>query len=146
MVGLRREPAEPTLRTRPETTARGRNFLEEQMHSIEKLIGVTVKMDSANDLRPIYSAGDCPVCADSGALILLKARDSGRTFFFCPLCGVAWLERPRPAKLDSILSLTDIAPKGATLASLEEASSIAGPLTELPFDAWYPLVKDDLLS
>lgn len=102
-------------------------------------------MDSDKDLQRIYSAGDCPVCADSGAMLLLKARGSGRMFFFCPLCGVAWPHPPRAAQLDSVFGLTNFAPSGVVLPTLEEGFSTDVGLTEVSFDVWHPFLRD-LLS
>ena len=42
------------------------------------------EMDSNKDRPRIYSAGDCPVCADSGAVVLLKAQPVGPLFYLCP--------------------------------------------------------------
>ena len=102
-------------------------------------------MDRSVSPQPIYSAGDCPVCADSGAVLLLRAVGSGRMFFFCPLCGVAWPEPPVDQRLDSIATLTALAPGGVALPTIEEALSSGFPVAEVSFDEWYPLLKD-LLS
>jgi len=37
-----------------------------------------------------YSAGDCPVCADSGALLFVTDEAQGRVLIYCPACGCAW--------------------------------------------------------
>jgi hypothetical protein len=84
----------------------------------------------------IYAAGECPVCFDSGALLLLKAHGSGTLFFYCPLCGVAWHEPPLAARLESIDSLKDFAPHGAALPTKEEALATGFALKEVPFDRW----------
>ena len=98
-------------------------------------------VDSDRDQQKIYSAGDCPVCADSGAVLLLKAHGSAAMLFFCPLCGVAWREAPFRRRLDTVSSLTDLAPSGAALPTVEEAVSTGLALTEVSFDVWYPLLK-----
>jgi hypothetical protein len=99
-------------------------------------------MASGNEPIEIYSAGDCPVCADSGAVVLLKARGSGRFFFVCPLCEVAWAEPPPPNQLDAILNRRLFAPEGAVLPTPGEASSTGFQLTALAADEWYSFVRD----
>jgi hypothetical protein len=75
-------------------------------------------------------------------VLLLKAQGSGRLFFFCPLCGVAWREPPLFQQLDTILSLTSFAPAGVSLPTVEEALSTGFSLAEVPLDEWYALLKD----
>jgi hypothetical protein len=99
-------------------------------------------MDSDKLGQAIYSAGECPVCADSGALLLLKAHGSGSVFFFCPVCGVAWREPPAARQLDTILRLDQIASHGVTLPTIDEARSTGVELNAVSFDEWYPLLKE----
>jgi hypothetical protein len=97
---------------------------------------------SRNPERQIHSAGDCPVCADSGALILLKASGLGKIILFCPLCGVAWREPPADRQLDEISTLESLAPNGVTLPTSSEALATGFQLTEHPLEEWFPLLKD----
>lgn len=86
--------------------------------------------------QSIYSTGDCPVCADSGAVLLLKAVGSEQMVLFCPLCGVAWREPPADRCLDEIEALPDLAPNGVVLPTGSEALSTGFALTEVAFDKW----------
>jgi hypothetical protein len=93
----------------------------------------------------LYSAGECPVCADSGAVLLLREADSETIVFFCPLCGVAWKEPPLDRRVDEVASLETIAPNGVTLPSEAEAWGTGLRLTEVSVEDWLPLFRD-LLS
>jgi hypothetical protein len=93
-------------------------------------------------MRRIYSVGDCPVCADSGAILLLKATGSKRMVLFCPLCGVAWREPPAKRQLDEIMTLQDLAPNGVTLPTSSEAMGAGLALTEVAFEHWFSLLED----
>lgn len=99
-------------------------------------------MVSDSDRQKVYSAGDCPVCSSSGAVLLLKARDSGKLFFLCPLCGVAWPEPPPPFTLETIFDVKAFAPAGVGLPSAEEALNSGFALTDVPFEEWRPLLED----
>jgi hypothetical protein len=97
------------------------------------------------EIGPIYSAGDCPVCADSGALLLLKAIGTARVFFFCPLCGVAWREPPMPHHLDEILTPAALAPDGVELPSVDEVRQGAFKgVVQVSWNDWFPLLKAEL--
>jgi RHS repeat-associated protein len=92
--------------------------------------------------RRIFSVGDCPVCADSGAVLLLKAAGSARMVLFCPLCGVAWPEPPTDRRLDEIKTLQDLAPSGVMLPTSSEAMDTGFALTEVAFEDWFSLLQD----
>lgn len=92
--------------------------------------------------RSLYSAGDCPVCADSGAVLLLKTVGAEQMILFCPLCGVAWREPPADRRLDEINALEDLAPHGVILPTQPEAMSTGLALTEVAFDKWFSLLED----
>jgi hypothetical protein len=83
----------------------------------------------------IYSVGDCPVCADSGAVLLVKAFGSGQLFFYCPLCGVAWTQPPE-GRIDDITELKALAPNGLCLPTSVEALASGFRLTALPVETW----------
>jgi hypothetical protein len=85
----------------------------------------------------MYSMGDCPVCADSGAVLLLRVVGSEQIIFFCPLCGGAWRSPPVDRRLDEIMSLNDLAPNGVALPTELEATRTDLALTELAFDHWF---------
>src|SRR5678815_4377075 len=76
----------------------------------------TFETEGTAPLR-LYSAGDCPVCADSGAVLCLKTAQSGRLIFFCTGCGVAWWTPPPVRTLDEINSLKNLAPEGVRFPS-----------------------------
>jgi hypothetical protein len=99
-------------------------------------------MHSDKNQQKIYSAGECPVCADSGAVLLLKAHGSERMFFLCPLCGVSWPEPPSGQQLETVFNLTTFAPTGVLLPTADEALRTGFSLDEVSFDDWYPLLKD----
>jgi hypothetical protein len=72
----------------------------------------------------LFSAGECPICAASGAILFVKSVSSGRIFFLCPVCGVAWHDCPGPFTVNSVQAPTDIAPYGIELPNkndLEQA-------------------------
>jgi hypothetical protein len=97
-------------------------------------------LQAEHDRRTVYSVGDCPVCSDSGAVIVLRRLDTPRSVFLCPLCGVAWNEPP-PRQLDEIVSLDTLAPNGVTLPTNEEVGATGLAIVGLSFDRWYPLLK-----
>lgn len=102
-------------------------------------------MDSSEFVKhALYSVSDCPVCADSGAVLLLKAYGSGQTVFVCPLCGVAWREPPLDGRIDEIATLESLAPDGVTVPTSAEALSTGLTLTEVPFDRWFSFLKGEL--
>lgn len=93
-------------------------------------------MSADPERQILFSAGDCAVCADSGALLLLQARDSGRLFIFCPLCEVAWSEPPAPWTLDTVFELSHFAPQGARLPLAEDARRSGFDLKEVSLSDW----------
>ena len=81
----------------------------------------------------VYSTGDCPVCFDSSALLLVVAKDTGRLLVHCPSCGAVW-KRPEDAAASKYyLGVKDLAPQGmrsATSREIEDAglaSLVVGP-------------------
>jgi hypothetical protein len=89
----------------------------------------------------LYSAGECPVCPGSGALLYLKAVRVDAFFFFCPLCGCAWA-RP-PAAVDEINPLRDFAPDGISLPLDTDAASSGYNLREVPLADWAVMLADE---
>lgn len=67
-----------------------------------------------------FSAGDCPVCADSGAAIFVKAEEAGAIFWACPACGCAWAEPPAANTVDSISPPTMFASSGFRVATWQD--------------------------
>lgn len=92
----------------------------------------------------IYSAGDCPVCADSGALLLLKAIGTDQLLIFCPMCGIAWRKPPVPYHLDEILTVDTLAPEGVVLPTAEDIRRCSYAVLEVPWPDWLPLLKAEL--
>lgn len=97
------------------------------------------------EIGALYSAGECPVCADSGALLVLKALGTARLFLFCPLCGVAWREPPIPNHLEEILTPAALAPDGVELPSVDDVqrAAIKG-VVEVSTNDWLSLLKVEL--
>ena len=98
--------------------------------------------DPSESGQQLYSIGDCPVCIDSGAVLLLRRTDSGTWVFFCPLCGVAWNEAPVDGRLDQIASLEDQAPNGVVLPTDVEVLRAGLRVTEVPLDTWLPYLTE----
>jgi hypothetical protein len=93
------------------------------------------------DETRLFSAGDCPVCSDSGAVLLLKAVGTDQIIFYCPLCGVAWDEAPKSHYLDEIEPLETFAPAGVTLPTASEAKATGLVLVETDFSEWSSLLE-----
>lgn len=89
--------------------------------------------------RNLYSAGDCAVCSDSGALIVLRARGRFALVFFCPLCEVTWSEPPESMAVEDIQKLSDLAPRGVALPSRHDLRWLRAcgvRISRVPFDEW----------
>ncbi len=88
--------------------------------------------------RLLYSVGDCPVCADSGVVLVVRANTTGAFIFFCPACGVAWLRPPSGNQLDDVDSLSELAPTGISLPNRRELAELehGRVLREIPYDDW----------
>lgn len=96
-------------------------------------------------LPQLFSAGDCPVCFDSGALVCLVSRDSGAIILFCPLCETAWPDRPKDGRVDTIYELAELAPAGVSLPTAEAlASSSIGPVARLERQEWFDLLSEHI--
>jgi hypothetical protein len=72
---------------------------------------------------PMYSAGDCSVCASAGAAIFVKRLADRTVFFSCPECGCAWLKPPVPLQVDSVDRPTSFAPEGFCVATLSDIAA-----------------------
>ena len=68
----------------------------------------------------VYSAGMCPVCADSGALIFAINIASGDPFVLCPSCGVAWSNPDDARTVDTVYSIKEFATEGFRMATRSE--------------------------
>jgi hypothetical protein len=81
----------------------------------------------------IFSAGDCPVCFDSSALLLIVTKDTHRLLVHCPSCGAVWTRPEDAAASKYYLGVSDLAPggmRGATLQEIQEggmAKFVVGP-------------------
>jgi hypothetical protein len=85
-----------------------------------------------NPNTELFSAGDCPVCSDSGSLLAVSSIATGSLVLFCPLCETAWDQRPTEGRVDQVLSLQEVASKGISPA--KEARSKARHLD--PSSKW----------
>lgn len=89
------------------------------------------------------SGGDCPVCADSGAALLLIRHLDEQPVFFCPLCGCSWETPPRA--VDEIMSLEERAPGGVRLPTAREVQEFGERfqgLTEVERSDWEGLLSE----
>jgi hypothetical protein len=68
----------------------------------------------------LYSAGPCSVCGVAGDALFAKDAQSGKLFFFCPSCGVAWPRPPEPYRVDSIDPVESLAPAGIVMPTRDE--------------------------
>src|SRR5712691_696203 len=71
-------------------------------------------------LTMVYSAGNCPVCMDSGALLFVVSLSSNELLVFCPSCGVAWSHPDQARQVDTVYSIGQLAPRGFRIAALSE--------------------------
>lgn len=91
-------------------------------------------------IAKLHSAGDCPVCADSGALLCVESIANGSVILFCPLCGTAWDEPPIEGRVDAVHSLHEVAPSGIALPSNDALKGFAAHSpVEIDNDEWYDL-------
>ena len=81
----------------------------------------------------VYSAGDCPVCFDSSALLFVIAKVTNTLLVHCPSCGAVWKHPEDAAASKYYLGVKDLAPGGIRSATLREirvggmASLVIGP-------------------
>jgi hypothetical protein len=88
----------------------------------------------------VYSVGACPVCFSSGTVLILISTSSGSPIFHCPACETAW--NVPPLGLDSVQSLTELAPDGARFATKEEAERISsGHILAVAYEEWSSHLK-----
>jgi hypothetical protein len=97
-----------------------------------------------SDETEMFSAGDCPVCGDSGALIALISNATGTVIVFCPLCEVAWDEPPN-GRVDTVWTLKELAPRGAALAKRQQLiGAKLGPFEPVSTDEWLSFLPNDV--
>lgn len=96
----------------------------------------------------LLTAGDCPICASSGTLlVLLPSHDRSKPFLFCPLCGVACSRLPAPHTVDEVRELKEMAPRGVALPSMVELRGISylvAPVPAREAPQWLSFLKDEL--
>jgi len=56
----------------------------------------------------VHSAGDCPTCLNSGALLLMIGNPGTRLVVYCPSCGCAWESLDQAKRGMPIASLRDL--------------------------------------
>ncbi len=91
----------------------------------------------------LMSAGDCPVCADSGAVLLVLVHRDDRPIFVCPLCECSW-DRP-PRGVDEIVGIADRAPGGVRFPTSREIRDLREQhkgLTEVERSDWEGLLSE----
>ena len=92
-----------------------------------------------------YSIGDCPVCFDTGAIVVLVSAADQSVLFYCPMCETAWTEPPMNG-LHAIASLSEIVPQGAALATREQALACGYPIETIDSEEWDELGSPPLVS
>lgn len=95
--------------------------------------------------EPLYSAGECPICIDSGALLVLKAVGAGGLILFCPVCGVAWRSPPPPNRVDEILTADLLAPEGVELPTSVDVRELPYEVEAVSRRYWFPLLRTQLV-
>jgi hypothetical protein len=81
----------------------------------------------------VYSAGDCPVCFDSSALLLVVATGTKKLLVHCPSCGAVWKSPKDASDSKYYLGIADLAPAGMRSATMQEiqeggmAQFVVGP-------------------
>ena len=63
---------------------------------------------------------------------------SGKLIFYCPLCGVAWSNRPVGMELRQICSLRQVAPTGISLPSEDDLVDLrrSGTVHNVDYRTW----------
>lgn len=96
----------------------------------------------------MISAGDCPVCSDSGELIAIVTNQRCEILLTCPFCHIIG-SLPRggtPDDLENLPALREYAPEGARLASVEDLRAFGRLdlfVREASLDSW-PGFLDEL--
>lgn len=99
------------------------------------------------DSQRLFTAGNCPVCADSGTLLCVWSIVTTRVILFCPLCEVAWQDVPKDGRIDTVHALDDLAPGGIRLATETEVRSFGlDRVLEVGEKPWLTLLGDHLLQ
>jgi len=73
----------------------------------------------------LYISGTCPVDGSIQNVYFAKIPSSGKIFFVCPMCKLAWSMPPEPTILDSLDDYKDYAPQGFWLPSRDDISRAA---------------------
>ena len=81
-------------------------------------------------VKRIYSCGECPVCAGSGAVLYFRECRTNAPIFCCLLCGLAW-DTPPGNALDEIVAISEAAPCGVRHLTDAEVSSADYPLHDV---------------
>ena len=89
----------------------------------------------------MYEVGSCPVGC-GGALVVLTAKQTRSPIFYCPGCGCAWTELPRV--LESIDTVSDLAPNGVEVATREDVQAF-GLADVVEEDEYYKTLEDVFL-
>ena len=72
---------------------------------------------------------------------------TGKLIFFCPLCGVAWSNRPIGMQLNQICSLQQVAPTGISLPGERDLVDLtrSGTVHNVDYSTWQEFL-DPLLT
>ena len=74
----------------------------------------------------LYTCGECPICAETGDLLVVKNPVSQALFVFCHNCGCAWSTPPPPHEVNQVEPRETYAPGGFVLPTEQEISIVQG--------------------
>lgn len=89
----------------------------------------------------LFKTGDCPVCAEAGAVLVLQRRGHDTLVLHCPSCGCAWPEPPHRMRLDEVRSLADVAPEGVELPGDEPVAHRLGSMVAIEAGKWLEFLE-----
>jgi hypothetical protein len=67
-----------------------------------------------------YTAGPCSVCGEAGDALFVMCATTGRIFYYCPSCGLAWDQPTEIFIVTTIDPINHFAPKGIRLPTADE--------------------------
>ena len=95
----------------------------------------------------LFSAGHCPVCIDTGALICVWSLSERRVILLCPSCGVCWSNQVEYEGVEVWQSIYIAAPGGIRLPTeLEAQASGVGPVWEAETEFWWQFIKEHFVD
>jgi hypothetical protein len=93
----------------------------------------------------LFSLGDCPICGDTGDVLVLRSKADLSLVFVCTLCCLAWRHPPSPNPWDfdgEYLTLKDVAPRGIEFPLFSHIQAVGFAVERIvPMDHWVDAVK-----